>query len=230
MRAEAETEASLWAASLEQLSITTVCSSFLVALGVIHDEAATEIFFSAIEKSLNNLNLFWKSLYHSTGFSQLTINKELHIGSENTKHTQNIKFYLYLHDTARRLTPEVRSQPACRLSSSVFTCGAVLGCSSWLWSWRAAWSSSSARQCWRSPWVAWRAELETLAWLWRHTQRWVSMMYMCVCVWWIKGWTYGLSVCGGCCDCSVCWQIKPVVENEIIGIWLDANVSLFVYT
>lgn len=50
-----------------------------------------------------------------------------------------------------------------------FTCGEVLGCSSWLWRWRAAWSSSSGRQRWRSPWAVWRAEREKLAWLQGHT-------------------------------------------------------------
>lgn len=49
------------------------------------------------------------------------------------------------------------------------TFGVVLGCSSWLWCWRAAWCSSSEKLCWGSPWGLWRAEPETLAWLWKQT-------------------------------------------------------------
>lgn len=51
------------------------------------------------------------------------------------------------------------------------TCEVVSGCSSWPWSWRAAWSSSSRRRCWRSTWAVWRAERGTPASLQGRTAR-----------------------------------------------------------
>lgn len=62
------------------------------------------------------------------------------------------------------------------------TFGVVLGCSSWLWCWRAAWCSSSEKLCWGSPWGLWRAEPETLAWLWEQTH---TRIFCELCLLWM---------------------------------------------